>query len=370
MDLIYNALMASVQTSADRTGTAAKGGETDKFQKLMDQKQNAKDPAGTPRQETVGTTETTETTVEQPQETEGPVSQDLQELEKRMSLAAMAAMLQNPIVADIAEETPQVLTDPSWEEGLMPVSYQDNEEGTLRIVSWMPADSGAAQNLEELNAAAARWIEEQEAQEPLTAEAPAAEEIPEIPVTEIRAETVETGTAQGETDAETPEEAPAEAPVFGEVEAPPVKVGEAPKAEKPETPVEEQIAPKLTEALQKGETRVELSLTPENLGKVTVEMTWKEDGGLVVQLHAENHRTQGLLEKSVSGLEALLSRENQQEVRVEVPRQQESQQQNFYDGRQGHGGQRQQERRQGRQTGSGEDFLQQLRLGLIPSEED
>lgn len=369
MDLIYNALMASVKTSAERTGTTAKGGETDKFQKLMDQKQNAKDPAGTTRQETAETTESTETTaVQQPQETEGPLPQDLKELEERMSLAAMAAMLQNPIVADIAEETPQVLTDPSWEEGLVPVSYQDNEEGTLRIVSWMQADSGTAQNLEELNAVATQWIEEQEVQ---TAETPVVvEEAPEIPVAEIKAETVETGTAQSETDGETPEEAPAETPVFGEVETAPVKVGEAPKAEKPETPVEEQIAPKLTEVLQKGETRVELSLTPENLGKVTVEMTWKEDGGLVVQLHAENHRTQGLLEKSVSGLEALLSRENQQEVRVEVPRQQESQQQNFYDGRQGHGGQRQQERRQGRQTGSGEDFLQQLRLGLIPSEED
>ena len=364
MDLIYNALMASVKTSAERTGTPSKSGEGDPFQKLMDQKQNAKDPAAAQQE----TAESTENAVQQPQETETAVTQeDLKELEKRMSLAAMAAMLQNPIVDDTAQEMPQMPADSSV-EGLAPVVCPDNQEGPQQGVTLMQADAETVQNPEELGALAPQLAEEQETKtdEVLVT----AEEAPEAPAVELKAKTVETGTPQNETDSETPEEAPAETTVFGEVEAAPVKVGEAPKAEKPEMPVEEQIAPKLTEALQKGETRVEVTLTPENLGKVTVEMTWKEDGGLVVQLHAENHRTQGLLEKSVSGLEALLSRENQQEVRVEVPRQQESQQQNFYDGRQGHDGQRQQERRQGRQANSGEDFLQQLSLGLIPGEED
>ena len=355
MDLIYNALMASVKTSAERTGTPSKSGEGDPFQKLMDQKQNAKDPAAAQQE----TAESTENAVQQPQETETTVTQeDLKELEKRMSLAAMAAMLQNPIVDDTAQEMPQMPADSSV-EGLAPVVCPDNQEGPQQGVTLMQADAETVQNPEELGALAPQLAEEQETKtdEVLVT----AEEAPEAPVVELKAKTVETGTPQNETDSETPEEAPAETSVFGEVEVAPVKVGEAPKAEKPEMPVEEQIAPKLTEALQKGETRVEV--------------TWKEDGGLedgglVVQLHAENHRTQGLLEKSVSGLEALLSRENQQEVRVEVPRQQESQQQNFYDGRQGHGGQRQQEHRQGRQANSGEDFLQQLRLGLIPGEED
>ena len=146
-------------------------------------------------------------------------------------------------------------------------------------------------------------------------------------------------------------------------------MGEAPKAEKPEMPVEEQIAPKLTEALQKGETRVEVTLTPENLGKVTVEVTLREDGTLHVALHAESSQTRGLLERSADNLMAMLGRDARQEVQVEVPRQQESQQQNFYDdGRQGRGQQEhgQQERRQ--EQRSGEDFLHQLRLGLVPGD--
>ena len=191
-----------------------------------------------------------------------------------------------------------------------------------------------------------------------------AEEAPEAPVVELEAKTVETGTPQNETDSETPEEAPAETSVFGEVEAAPVKVGEAPKAAETQEPVEKQIGPKLAEALQNGETRVEIQLTPENLGKVTVEMTWSRDGGLVVQLHAENRETQNLLSKNTAGLEQLLGREAQQEVRVEVPRQEESQRQDLYEQQQEQHRQRQQEQR--RKQTSGEDFLQQLRLGLIP----
>ena len=156
-----------------------------------------------------------------------------------------------------------------------------------------------------------------------------------------------------------------ETQVFEDVKAVPVKVGEAPKAPETEEPVEKQIAPKLTEALRNGETRVELQLTPENLGKVTVEMTWSKDGGLVVQLHAENRSTQELLGKNTAGLEQLLGREAQQEVRVEVPRQEESQRQDLYEQQQERHQRRQQEQRQRQQAG-GEDFLQQLRLGLIP----
>ena len=141
-------------------------------------------------------------------------------------------------------------------------------------------------------------------------------------------------------------------------------MGEAPKTEQAQQPVEEQIAPKLTEAVQNGETRVELQLTPEHLGKVKVEMTWKEDGSLVVEIHAENRETQNLLNKNASGLEALLGREVQQEVRVEAPRQEESQRQDLYEQQQEQHRQRQQEQR--RKQTSGEDFLQQLRLGLIP----
>ena len=98
-------------------------------------------------------------------------------------------------------------------------------------------------------------------------------------------------------------------------------------------------------------------------------MLWSKDGGLVVQLHAENRDTQSLLSKNLSGLENLLSRETQQEVRVEVPRQEESQRQDLYEQQQHQQRQQQQERRQSRHTDS-EAFMQQLRLGLIPMDEN
>ena len=146
-----------------------------------------------------------------------------------------------------------------------------------------------------------------------------------------------------------------------------MKVGEAPKARESEQPMEEQIAPKLAQALREGETRVEIQLTPENLGKITVEMTQGRDGGLVVQIHAEDRGTQELLGKHTTNLAEMLGRETEQEVRVEVPRQEESQRQDLYDQQQGQRQRRQQEQRREPETSS-EDFLQQLRLGLIPLE--
>lgn len=163
------------------------------------------------------------------------------------------------------------------------------------------------------------------------------------------------------------ENAAAETPVFSKVETAPIKVSEttSTQASAEAQSVEDQVQVKVTEAITQGETRVELQLEPENLGKVTIELTQREDGTLHVVLHAENSQTRGLLEKDVFGLQALLSRDTQQQVQVEVPRHQESQRQDF-DGHQQQNHQ-QQEQRQNRQ--SSDDFLNQLRLGLIPLDE-
>ena len=80
---------------------------------------------------------------------------------------------------------------------------------------------------------------------------------------------------------------------------------------------------------------MELQLEPKNLGRVQVEMTWDQEGALHVSMYAENSRTRALLEQDLAGLRSVLSQNTQQEVRVEVSRQQESQQQNFYDGESG-----------------------------------
>ena len=162
----------------------------------------------------------------------------------------------------------------------------------------------------------------------------------------------------------------AEYSVFGNVETAPVKVSEIAKPQAADQPksVGAQVEEPVTKAIQQGETRVELQLEPAHLGKVTVELTQREDGTIHVALYAENGQTRGLLEKDMSGLQQLLNRNAQQEVQVEVPRYQENQQQDLRDGHQQENQHRQQQ--QQRHHDSGEDFLSRLRLGLIPMEEE
>lgn len=166
------------------------------------------------------------------------------------------------------------------------------------------------------------------------------------------------------------EEAGSETPMFHDVKDVLVKVGETAGTESGEaieTPLKDQVGQQISKALDRGETRLSVRLNPQSLGQVDVQLTLTKDGSLQVELRAENQQTQQLLEKELTGLQHLLMRSTQQEVQIQVARHQESQQQNFEDGRQGgHQQNPQQERREERR--SAEDFLQQLRLGLIPLE--
>ncbi|MBR2481960.1 MAG: flagellar hook-length control protein FliK, partial [Oscillospiraceae bacterium] len=130
--------------------------------------------------------------------------------------------------------------------------------------------------------------------------------------------------------------------------------------------VKAQIGDKLTETLANGETRVELQLTPDHLGKITIELTKSGDGALHVTLFAENSQTRLMLERDMGGLQSLLHQNVREDVQVEVSHQSEAQQQESYDG---HQQQNQREQEQKHQRQQGEDFLNQLRLGLIPQEE-
>ena len=162
-------------------------------------------------------------------------------------------------------------------------------------------------------------------------------------------------------------------PLFHDVKAAPVKVGEvydAPETEKAD--VVRQVDAGVVQALEKGESMVRIQLSPENLGSVTVEITRSAEGVIRVALSAHAGETRNLLERHAGELQGLLSSRTQQSVEVSVQRQQESQQnQNHnYDGHNGHGqdGEQQHQRRQ-KQDGS-VDFIQQLRLGLIPADGD
>ena len=162
-------------------------------------------------------------------------------------------------------------------------------------------------------------------------------------------------------------------PLFHDVKAAPVKVGEVDSApETQETNVARQVDAGVAQALEQGESMVRIQLSPENLGSVTVEITRSAEGVIRVALSAHSGETRSLLERHAGELQGLLGSRTQQSVEVNVQRQQESQQnQNHsYDGRNGHAqdGEQRHSRRQ-KQDGS-VDFIQQLRLGLIPADGD
>ena len=160
--------------------------------------------------------------------------------------------------------------------------------------------------------------------------------------------------------------------LFHDVEAAPVKVGEVYDAQESEAPnVAQQIDTQLAQAMGQGESMVRIRLNPEYLGEVTVEISQNADGILHIALSARSGETRSLLERSAGELQGLLGGRTQQTVEVEVQRGQESQQnqqrQQSYDGHNGHAqDSREQERRQRRTQTHGQDFMQQLRLGLIP----
>ena len=159
--------------------------------------------------------------------------------------------------------------------------------------------------------------------------------------------------------------------IFHDVEAAPVKVGEVYDAQQTEGPnVVKQLDAQINQAMQDGESLVRIQLTPENLGSVTVEITRSAEGLIRVALGAHSAETRGLLERHAGDLQGMLSSRGQ-EVQVDVQRQAESQQnqnqQHSYDGHNGHAQDGQERRQQRREhTSSPQDFMQQLRLGLIP----
>lgn len=165
-------------------------------------------------------------------------------------------------------------------------------------------------------------------------------------------------------------EAGKENAVFGEVKAAPIKVGES--AVKPEasarTPdVESQVSKRLAAALQTGETKVEINLEPKYLGTVKIEITQANDGTLRILINAENAQTRSLLDNHALNLQSLLA-DRGQAVKVEVAQPQQSPQEDQtgqYNEEKEHSG-REQEQREEKKQHSAEDFLQQLRLGLIP----
>ncbi|MBR6678206.1 MAG: flagellar hook-length control protein FliK [Oscillospiraceae bacterium] len=300
-------------------------------------------------------------------ETELPKEDELDE-SAMQELAAMQLFVAETmqIVTVENEETVMAVENVLIAEETMAVPQQIVAETAEMPVNVM--ESGAEQMAAEVVETVVETAVEEPHAEVETANADA---VPEVKTAEQSAGS--NGAAQSGADAEQNEESFAEEAevvmgeqkVFREVETAPVKVSDvAAEAETAES-VKAQIGDKLTETLANGETRVELQLTPDHLGKITIELTKSGDGALHVTLFAENSQTRLMLERDMGGLQSLLHQNVREDVQVEVSHQDEAQQHESYEGHQ----QRSREQEQRRERQQGEDFLNQLRLGLIPQEE-
>ena len=319
--------------SGNRTG---KDENAKDFGAMLRNRQTADKTAGT-AQNTVKAADTAET--------EPTVNMD--GLEQQMLLAAMA-LAQNPVVI-LQDVQPEVQESGAAME-LVPLQTEQAPQQSMAPVLETEPEVPQLQAVE-----TAQTAPQTEAGKADSGESRGSE----LPMEELHAES---RTEQADVEPQ---------PVFRDIKAVPVKVGEVYQAEPTvENGVElKDLGDTLTQAIDRGENRLELQLQPAELGRIRVEMRWSDEGALHVILHAESTRTQSLLEKDMASLQTLLGRETQQEVKVELPRQQEAPRQSFDDGRQNGGQQHHQQEQRQSSRHDGQDFLHQLRLGLIPAEE-
>lgn len=376
--------MAASMTALPQTGSKDKS-EGSSFQELMDktqkdvQKPASKDENGKPVEDKKGGEETAETVPVQNQEKEelrpedmtaNPNAVILDLFRPEIAPAAEEAAIPAPVEAlpqETVEETAMNLDgqmptlDTSVETTVEMETPTGEEQGDFRQAMQEPAETAEVQS----------QSTEQTVQQPEAADPEQSAERPESQDGEVRAETAETSRKDGEElqgEAAEPEQS-----VFRETQSTPVKVGERYETVDTQKPdMEAKLADTIRQAAQTGTERVEIRLTPANLGAVTIEMTKDASGALQVVLHASNSRAAGLLSAHLDGLHTALQSYGPEPVHVEVQRNQDSQQQHFQhadpDGR-GNQQHQQQERRQEQTGGEDFDFLQKLRLGLFGAEE-
>ena len=176
-------------------------------------------------------------------------------------------------------------------------------------------------------------------------------------------------------DAPVPENVRWEEPVFGNVSAAPVKVAlpqtEPLELEAPDAV--EDLAGRIEDLLtDEGiDSRVEFTLVPESLGKITVQITHGQDGSLHVLLSASTERAAAMLERHTGGLQNLLMSNGRTQTQVEVRGNEESQRQFLNpNGENNQGRQQQGQQRRQQPEHRTQDFVQQLRLGLLGRDSD
>ena len=162
-------------------------------------------------------------------------------------------------------------------------------------------------------------------------------------------------------------------PLFKDVKAVPVKVGDNFQLDTQQPDMDENLADAIRFAAQQGLREIEIKLSPENLGALTIKLTQSADGALQVVLRTSTVKAADLLNQHLDGLNAALQGYSQNEVRVEVQRNEDSQQAQQQQQQQtdpnGHNRQSQQQQQQPREESHSGDFLQKLRLGLFGTED-
>lgn len=166
-----------------------------------------------------------------------------------------------------------------------------------------------------------------------------------------------------------------ETPLFESVDAIPVKVAQPssdtstqPALDLTQTDATQKLAEQVDTAISSGSSKLEIKLSPENLGDMTVEITRASDGSLGIVLKTTTDRAASILEQSSSNLQNLLAASTQSQVKIEVQAQTPQQSLNQFlnpDDSNGRGEQQNQQQQQSHEKEQTQDFVAQLRLGLI-----
>lgn len=126
-----------------------------------------------------------------------------------------------------------------------------------------------------------------------------------------------------------------------------------------------QLGEKVTQNLSEGKQELNIQLTPEHLGKITIKITVLNES-VKVLLTCDNQKTLGLLAERSDGLGHIIENNMKSPVVVEVKEDGYwNQQKNATDQHENQNGNQQEQQGRKNQKDEADGFLQQMRLGLF-----
>ena len=375
--------MFAQQTSLPLTGSQKE--EDSSFAEMLGQKQDsvradqeqpAEKPAQKPADDKTEPQQSTPATEPGKEQTPAPEEQPMdvaQQLLAAMLLTPQAATQQAPDAQMDGMQTVQTAVQPLADLQNPGIVQQTVPQTATQTVT--PQQQVAAQQTAAFSTA--QQDVQQTPQQAMQAPQPQAGEAPSVQPTQQNqtAQQNETGLSQRQTtqqsnvqqNADAPKVAVSvqEQPVFQNVEAMPVKVGEAaPTVDTQAANVAEQLTDTVQATLKEVGDTVKIQLMPEHLGQITIELT-QQAGKMALVIHAESAKTASLLAQHAGAMGAMVEDRTGQVVQVQV--QQPEHQQPQYDGHNQQQQEQEQRQPQPQQQSKEEQdsFLGQLRLGLF-----